>query len=89
MAFVLPKPYHLYCSVPSDDKPGELYTFRVGNYNAFEDLAPAIERDKAAMRNTFGGLIEPGRTHARTYRAFRAEWTEVHPVTGKGKLKAR
>jgi hypothetical protein len=36
-----------------------------------------IASDKAAMGNTFGGLVDAVTTTDRTYRAFKAEWTEI------------
>lgn len=74
-----PRAIHVYVTIEADPKRGidEPYTGRVGTCNKPDEVKALIAADVATMRQTFGGLIEPGRTKGRTYRAFRAEWTEL------------
>lgn len=73
MAFEKPKPLHIYAEW-SDGKHSGIARLRPA---ATEDEArETIAADKAAMAETFGGLIA-GSRGSRTYRVFRAEWSEV------------
>jgi hypothetical protein len=49
----------------------------VGATNDENVIAEIIQRDVDAIRETFGGLMEPGEIRGREYRVFRSEWTEV------------
>jgi hypothetical protein len=55
----------------------ETITGRVGTCQHEKDIPALIADDRKAMGESFGGLIEPVSMEGRSYRAFRAEWTEL------------
>lgn len=73
-----PSRYHVYCSVPSNDKRNEtgIYTFRVGVTNDRDAIAGMIADDRKSSTDTFGGLLEKPKL-VRTYSAFEAEWSKL------------
>jgi hypothetical protein len=77
--FVKPSPIHVYVTIKPTKTNGlkEPYTGRVGLCNDMVEAKRLIASDKAAMGNTFGGLVDAVTTTDRTYRAFKAEWTEI------------
>lgn len=77
--FTGPPPIYVFVTVPADPKRGisEAFTGRVGTCATEAEIAGLIAKDKRAMADTFGGLIDGVSTKGRVYRAFRAEWTEV------------
>lgn len=81
--FKTPRPYLVMVTVTPNGKNGirEPFTARVGFADDPKNCARLVREDLAAMGQTFGGLIEPTDTGGRTYRAFKAEWTEV-PIPG-------
>jgi hypothetical protein len=74
-----PAPVHVFVTIAPDAKRGtrDYYTGRVGTCRTPEEVPAMIAKDRAAMNDTLGGLIEPGQTSGRTYRAFRAQWEEL------------
>lgn len=88
-----PKRFLLTCTVPSDPRDkvrlhSDGFTFRVAATDDRDAIPGLIAEDKKEARNTFGGLIEPGQVHARTYRLFEASWAEI-PLAGVGSPKGR
>jgi len=77
--FTGPSPIYVFVTMMPTKKNGlrEEYTSRVGTCREASEIAGVIAKDRAAMRNTFGGLIDPGNSSGRSYRAFKAEWTEL------------
>jgi len=78
-AFVRPATIQVYCTVEPTKRNGlkVKHTHRVANCNDESEIAGIIARDRNAMTNTFGGLIDSPGIAGRSYRAFRAEWTEI------------
>jgi hypothetical protein len=59
---------------------GEWYTYRAGSAKSLADCHRLIAEEKKAMANTFGGLISAlprKEVKKRTYRIWRAKWTEI------------
>ena len=77
--FKQPPAIWVYVTLAPDAKKGisKPYTGRVGTCSDEAGVAKIIADDRRAMGETFGGLIAPVSTKGRTYRAFRAEWTEI------------
>lgn len=77
--FTKPQPIHVYVTIRPTKSNGLTapFTGRVGFCHSTEEAKRLIAADKAAMGNTFGGLVDPVSTNDRTYRAFKAEWTEI------------
>ena len=74
-----PPTFTVYCTVAptkrnSLDKP---HTHRVGTTHDAKLIPGMIAEDRRAMCDTFGGLIDAPGASGRTYKAFKAEWTEV------------
>jgi len=76
-AFSGPSRYTVTVTVPPRTEGGEHYTGRVGVTDDKSKIAGMIADDIVAMRDTFGGLIEPTSTSGRVYRVFEAKWTEL------------
>lgn len=78
MTFSTPAPFVIYVTVAPTRKNGLTtpHTARIGAATNLEGVKNMIADDRASARRTFGGLIEPS-TSERTYRIFRAAWTEV------------
>jgi hypothetical protein len=77
-----PPLYSVYVTATPIKKNGrreayEAYTTRLGGTDNETEIKRIIADNEKAMGNSFGGLIDTTPTHRRTYRAFRAEWTEV------------
>lgn len=68
---VAPKPS------PDGSKNVDVYVGRVGVTNDPKKIAGIIADDIVAMRDTFGGLIEPTSTKGRTYRVFEIAAAEL------------
>lgn len=47
---------------------------RVGNYSTLREAEEAIERDKAYMKETFGGLLDAVPVEGREYAIWIAKW---------------
>ena len=77
--FQRPPRFSVYVTVKPTKRNGQskTYTHRVGTCNDKAAIKDIVRKDKAAVRDTLGGLFEPGTTSGRTYRAFEAKWTEV------------
>jgi hypothetical protein len=78
-AFERPPVIQVYCTQQPTKKNGmtETMTWRAGVCQDASEVASVITKDRKAMGETFGGLIEPVSLEGRSYRAFRAEWTEI------------
>jgi hypothetical protein len=78
-----PAPIAVYCTVQPTAANGltTADTHRVKACNDESEIAAIIEEDRRAMCDTFGGLIDAPGASGRTYRAFRAVWTEL-PIKG-------
>lgn len=74
--FKEPAPFHVYCDTGTNFN-GKPNIARLGAARDADGIRKLIENDKAAMGNTFGGLIAPVSIKGRTYGAFRATWEEV------------
>jgi len=74
-----PPAIYVFVTVKPNGKNGltEPFTGRVGTCQTEAEVASIIRKDLKAMGETFGGLFEPMNTSGRTYRAFRASWTEL------------
>ena len=80
--FTEPMPYVVYCDtghiLQHGERKGEVFVTRVGPARTIEDAKALIIKDRAAMGETFGGLIAPTDVSKRTYGIFRAlGWEEV------------
>ena len=77
--FTGPPPIYVFVTVTPTPKNGlsKPFTSRVGTCHKPGDIAGLIAKDRRAMNDTFGGLIDAPGTSGRSYRAFRAEWTEI------------
>lgn len=75
-----PGSYRVFCYV-EPTKKNRLDTPMLqnpGNAFTIEKARELIAEDKAAMSNTFGGLIDASPVEGRHYRIFHAEaWTAV------------
>lgn len=59
-------------------KPTEKMIGRVGAAHTLEDAEKLIAKDKRAMGETYGGLIEPVRLKGRTYHIHKCGgWEKV------------
>jgi len=78
-AFERPPAIYLFVTVKPTKKNGmtETITGRVGTCQHESEIPALIAKDRRDMGQTFGGLIEPASMEGRTYRAFRAEWSEI------------
>lgn len=77
--FTKPPAIHVYVTVRPNATNGisEAFTSRIGTCSDEKEVAGIIASDLRAMGDTFGGFMEPVSTNGRSYRAFRAEWSEI------------
>jgi hypothetical protein len=75
MTFKTPRPIAIFVTIVAKGSPP--YTARIATADNESDIPRLIAEDKRAMGDTFGGLIEAASTKGRSYRAFRAVWTEI------------
>lgn len=79
-SFTAPGNYAVFVTVKPNKRNGitREFTARVGAYQTETLARAAIVKDREAMCNTFGGLIDaPGNT-GRSYRIFKSNgWTEL------------
>lgn len=78
-AFERPPAIYVFCTAKPTKKNGmtETMTWRVGTCHRESEIPAMIAKERRDMGQTFGGLIEPASMEGRTYRAFRAKWTEI------------
>jgi hypothetical protein len=77
--FTGPPPIYVFVTMTPNKRNGlsKTHTSRIGTCHNPEEIAGLIAEDRKAMGDTFGGLIDAPGTSGRSYRAFRAEWTEI------------
>lgn len=76
----LPRPYIVAVDIQPNKSNGltePLYLQRVGNADTLKDARKLIADDIRQMSETYSGLISGVSIRGRTYRIFKAEWTEV------------
>jgi hypothetical protein len=80
--FQRPAPYYVYVTVSPTKRNGiaKAFTSRAGVAHDEAGILKVIQDDLTEMGKTFGGLIDPVGVEGRSYRAFKAEWTEVDIV---------
>lgn len=75
-----PRPYTVAVDIKPNKSNGlnePLYLQRVGNANTLEDARKLIADDIRQMGETYNGLVAGVSVRGRTYRIFKAEWTEI------------
>jgi hypothetical protein len=74
-----PKRYHVYVTVTPTKQNGltEPYIGRVGPADTIDDALDLIKKDRLAMQDTFGGLIDAPGDSGRKYQIFEATWREI------------
>jgi len=77
--YKLPKPFVLMCTVTPNEKNKltKPLLIRVGPAESVDEAKKLKADDLRAMANTFGGVLEGEDTTGRSYRLFKAEWSEV------------
>lgn len=77
--FTGPNPIHLYVVVRPNATNGvsKEFTARIGTCKTETEISSLIVADLEAMNDTFGGMMETVSTKGRSYRAFKATWTEL------------
>lgn len=74
--FEKPAQYAVYVTFTCEGTKKRL-TARIGVANDAAKIPKIIADDKKAMGDTFGGLMAPVSIKGRTYRAFKADWSEL------------
>lgn len=74
-----PAEFHVFVDITPTKANGASreFTSCIARVHDEAAIGRAIKADLEGMRKTGGGVIEPGSVSGRTYRAFRAAWTEV------------
>lgn len=74
-----PRKYHVFVTVSPTKRNGvsEKFTGRVGTADTRDEAYALIPKDRHAMNDTFGGLIDAPGDGGRKYQVFEATWREV------------